>query len=130
VPKDSLTVRFEDGSIEDIPLDTCSCGGTPCRHRAESAPVQGDDVVAATPTEPTGGACEPAAYAAAPPDLAASAVALSEADPVGERAEGQSDQGQTAEGEEAAPKRSRPRRRRRRPRSSGEGGEGGSATPE
>jgi cell fate regulator YaaT (PSP1 superfamily) len=124
VPKDSLTVRFEDGSIEDIPLDTCSCGGTPCRHRADSAPVQGDDAVACAPAEPAGGACEPATYAEAPPDLAASAVALSEADPVGERAEGQSDQVQTAEGDEATPKRSRPRRRRRRPRSSGEGGNG------
>jgi hypothetical protein len=30
VPKESLTVRYQDGSYADVPLSSCSCGGKPC----------------------------------------------------------------------------------------------------
>jgi cell fate regulator YaaT (PSP1 superfamily) len=36
VPKDALTLRFEDGSYGDVPIDGCSCGGAPCRKSAAS----------------------------------------------------------------------------------------------
>jgi cell fate regulator YaaT (PSP1 superfamily) len=36
VPKDALTLRFEDGSYGDVPIDGCSCGGAPCRTSAAS----------------------------------------------------------------------------------------------
>ena len=37
VPKDALTLRFEDGSYGDVPIDGCSCGGAPCRTSGASA---------------------------------------------------------------------------------------------
>lgn len=36
VPKDALTLRFEDGSYGDVPIDGCSCGGAQCRKSATS----------------------------------------------------------------------------------------------
>lgn len=40
VPKDALTLRFEDGSYGDVPIDGCSCGGAPCRKlTASGAPA-------------------------------------------------------------------------------------------
>ena len=130
VPKDSLTVRFEDGTIEDISLDTCSCGGAPCRHRAEAEAVA-DAAVAvecAAPAGPDGAPCESPAYADAPPDLAADAAALSEAGPGAEdpQAVVTGEPGPPSvddQGGESAPRR-RSRRRRRRPRPSGDGGDG------
>lgn len=40
VPKDALTLRFEDGSVADVPIGRCRCGGAPCRPpEAEFSPV-------------------------------------------------------------------------------------------
>lgn len=41
VPKDALTLRFEDGSYGDVPIDGCSCGGAPCRKLTASGAVAG-----------------------------------------------------------------------------------------
>ena len=142
VPKDSLTVRFADGTVEDISLDTCSCGGTPCRRRAESEllPVEDaaggsvDDAalsdetatLVSTPAEPERGETEPSVSADTSTDVAADAAFLSQTEPddggpaaVGA---GEPDPGDAgSQGEESAPRR-RSRRRRRRPRPSGDGG--------
>ena len=142
VPKDSLTVRFADGTVEDVSLDTCSCGGSPCRRRAESEFVPADDsvgdsvddavpagaaaTVMRTPAEPEEGEGESPASAEASPERAADPVRQSESGPddaspaagaVGEPSPGDADR----QGDEAAPRR-RSRRRRRRPRASGDGG--------
>ena len=39
VPKDALTLRFEDGSYGDVPIDGCSCGGAPCRRLTASGEI-------------------------------------------------------------------------------------------
>jgi cell fate regulator YaaT (PSP1 superfamily) len=36
VTKESLTLRMEDGTIADVPLNRCQCGGAPCGGRAEA----------------------------------------------------------------------------------------------
>ena len=130
VPKDSLTVRFEDGTIEDISLDTCSCGGTPCRHRAVSEPVgEGDtDVECASPDELVEAPCESPVYADASPDATADTEALADDGASGDggpAGAGPGERGLAEGGDqaaEAAPRRRSRRRRRRRP--SGEGSNG------
>lgn len=37
VPKEALTVRYEDGSLADLPINDCSCGGKPCGAAASSS---------------------------------------------------------------------------------------------
>ncbi|MCL5942236.1 MAG: stage 0 sporulation family protein [Actinobacteria bacterium] len=54
VPKDALTLRFDDGSVADVPIGRCSCGGVPCRApEAGFSPVvcTADDDLEESPAE-------------------------------------------------------------------------------
>ncbi|MCZ7663422.1 MAG: stage 0 sporulation family protein [Thermoleophilia bacterium] len=118
VPKDSLTLRLEDGTVADVPIGRCTCGGEPCRPgEAEFVPaVCADD-------EPD----EPAFEEDLPAELVAEAPADMDADldrgaapPVAEAPSN----GNGAPGKSSGRRGGRSRRRRRRPRQSG--GESGS----
>ncbi len=51
VPKDALTLRFEDGSYGDVPIDGCSCGGAPCRKLTASGEIAVMPVNGGSPAE-------------------------------------------------------------------------------
>ncbi len=56
--KESLTLRMPDGSLAEVPLSRCGCGGGPCGGAAEDGASKSDEAdVAAT----TGAGHEPAA---------------------------------------------------------------------
>ncbi len=155
VPKDSLTLRMEDGSIADVPIDDCSCGGTPCRKStAPTVPVvvldlpesdevpappgiegvdagTGPDLSESRPTDHVEAASCPPVPAPREPDLVFEGQDKAEVEPeVGPAGE--------IEGPEAAPeavgepkrtgrsRRSRGRGRRRGPRPDAGAGESGS----
>ncbi len=68
VPKDALTLRFEDGSYSDVPIDGCSCGGAPCRKSAASeAAAAAATAVVPSITESPAGASAEATAATCPP---------------------------------------------------------------
>ena len=45
--KESLTLRMPDGSLADVPLSRCGCGGGPCGGAAEGEAAKSDDADAA-----------------------------------------------------------------------------------
>ncbi|GAB4242411.1 MAG: hypothetical protein Kow00129_00880 [Thermoleophilia bacterium] len=47
VPKDAVTVRFEDGSERDFPIVNCNCGEEPCRVVERCAREEDEALVAA-----------------------------------------------------------------------------------
>jgi len=130
VPKDSLTVRFEDGTMDDVPIEQCSCGGHPCRYREPDEAGVVDAGEAALPAGVTAGQAAADAEVAgplswAPPDAEVATLelggeeapappALDEGVPVSDPEEGAAESpGDGGEG------RRRGRRRRRRPRGAG-----------
>ena len=144
VPKDALTLRFEDGSYGDVPIDGCSCGGAPCRRLTASGAI-----AVATPVSPeisgysaeaqveaTAAVCpsipphrEPELVFEEPDAMAAAEATVEEsAGPfvLGAASDGPPAEGSTSSGDpsgaEVRPggaRRGRSRGRRRRPRSGG-----------
>ncbi|HZK49598.1 MAG TPA: stage 0 sporulation family protein [Thermoleophilia bacterium] len=139
--KESLTLRMPDGSLAEVPLSRCGCGGAPCGDApcggaAESEAAAGGTVEGGSPRGRREGNGQPPAdparaqrTAAAPPEDAGrrrSGTVVTSGDVADDAGEPESG-GAPAAGEESEGRRSpsRSRRRRRRSRKSSGGGQGG-----
>lgn len=138
VPKDALTLRFEDGSYGDVPIDGCKCGDGPCRKggslpvfaSAEAGPAdsgRGDSGQAAAvscPPMPLPRTPELVFDDAGPGPFEGGGGAAEPSPALTESVEGASPDGAVSEGGRppGAGRRGRSRGRRRRPRAGGGSG--------
>lgn len=141
VPKDALTLRFEDGSYGDVPIDRCSCGGAPCRRLTASGEIAVMPVFGGSDAEAEAGSTAATCPPIPPPrepelvfEETGDASGPETAQPAGEGTAQQAAEsapstggpptdGPQAEGEgRPAGGRRRSRGRRRRPRSGGSSG--------